>query len=38
MEEKAIANDVIEAGDEIFVFIPLCGKEFDWQKYINPEE
>ena len=32
------SNDLIEVGEENFVFIPLCGEEFDWQKYIIPEE
>ena len=32
------AFDVIEIGDEKFVFVPLCGKDFDWRKFINPEE
>lgn len=39
LEVKGLAaNDLIEVGDENFVFVPLCGKDFDWQNYINPEE
>lgn len=38
MESKKLsANDKLEFGDGMFIFIPLCGENFTWEDYINKE-
>ena len=29
------AKDIIEIGNSVFIFIPLCGEEFSWEDYMK---
>lgn len=38
MEPKKVKiYDTIELGDSKFVFVPLCGKQFTWEDYLDKE-